>query len=91
MWSLLYGFTAQESELSTLFGVENDSDTHIFFVWQDAELVRNICRWVRDATKIPFFAKLTPNVTNIVTIAKAAKEGQQCTWNSRTLGYVISN
>ncbi|XP_050717874.1 dihydropyrimidine dehydrogenase [NADP(+)]-like [Eriocheir sinensis] len=42
---------------------------------QDAELVRNICRWVRAATKIPFFAKLTPNVTNIVTIAKAAQEG----------------
>lgn len=42
---------------------------------QDAELVRNICRWVRAATKIPFFAKLTPNVTNIVSIAKAAKEG----------------
>ncbi len=38
-------------------------------------MVRNICRWVRDATKIPFFAKLTPNVTEIVTIAKAAYEG----------------
>ena len=43
---------------------------------QDPELVRNICRWVRDAVKIPFFAKLTPNVTNIVHIAKAAKEGR---------------
>ncbi|CAH3165814.1 unnamed protein product [Porites lobata] len=42
---------------------------------QDAELVRNICRWVRAAIKIPFFAKLTPNVTDIVDIAKAAKEG----------------
>ncbi|KAK7488496.1 hypothetical protein BaRGS_00020281 [Batillaria attramentaria] len=42
---------------------------------QDPELVRNICRWVRAAVKIPFFAKLTPNVTNIVDIAKAAKEG----------------
>ncbi|XP_074642394.1 dihydropyrimidine dehydrogenase [NADP(+)]-like isoform X2 [Tubulanus polymorphus] len=42
---------------------------------QDDELVRNICRWVRDAVKIPFFAKLTPNVTNIVVIAKAAYEG----------------
>ncbi|KAK3092130.1 hypothetical protein FSP39_025414, partial [Pinctada imbricata] len=42
---------------------------------QDAELVRNICRWVRQAVKIPFFAKLTPNVTSIVTIAKAAYEG----------------
>ena len=42
---------------------------------QDPELVRNICRWVRAAVKIPFFAKLTPNVTNIVKIAQAAKEG----------------
>ena len=42
---------------------------------QDPELVLNICRWVRAAVKIPFFAKLTPNVTNIVDIARAAKEG----------------
>ncbi|XP_059168916.1 dihydropyrimidine dehydrogenase [NADP(+)]-like [Physella acuta] len=43
---------------------------------QKPELVYNICLWVRKAVKIPFFAKLTPNVTNIVDIAKAAKEGQ---------------
>jgi len=30
---------------------------------------------VRAAVSIPFFAKLTPNVTNIVDIAKAAHEG----------------
>jgi dihydroorotate dehydrogenase len=30
---------------------------------QDANLVRQICTWVRAAIKIPFFAKLTPNVT----------------------------
>uniref|UniRef100_A0A3Q1IIH2 Dihydropyrimidine dehydrogenase [NADP(+)] n=1 Tax=Anabas testudineus TaxID=64144 RepID=A0A3Q1IIH2_ANATE len=42
---------------------------------QDPVLVRNICRWVRAAISIPFFAKLTPNVTNIVDIAKAAHEG----------------
>ena len=28
--------------------------------------------------KIPFFAKLTPNVTDIVDIARAAKEGDFC-------------
>ena len=45
--------------------------------------MRNICRWVRQAVKIPFFAKLTPNVTSIITIAKAAKEGQDlCDQNS---------
>ena len=42
---------------------------------QDTELVRNICRWVRDAVGIPFFAKLTPNVTSVLEIARAAKEG----------------
>ena len=45
--------------------------------------MRNICRWVRQAVKIPFFAKLTPNVTSIIAIAKAAKEGQDlCDHNS---------
>ncbi|XP_064477285.1 dihydropyrimidine dehydrogenase [NADP(+)]-like [Ornithodoros turicata] len=43
---------------------------------QNPELVRNICLWVRAAVKIPFFAKLTPNVTNVVDIAKAAYEGK---------------
>ncbi|XP_060818613.1 dihydropyrimidine dehydrogenase [NADP(+)] [Bombus pascuorum] len=42
---------------------------------QDPELVRNISRWVREAIKIPFFVKLTPNITDIVSIAKAAYEG----------------
>uniref|UniRef100_A0A8D2IGL8 Dihydropyrimidine dehydrogenase [NADP(+)] n=1 Tax=Varanus komodoensis TaxID=61221 RepID=A0A8D2IGL8_VARKO len=42
---------------------------------QDPELVRNICRWVRQAVQIPFFAKLTPNVTDIVNIAMASQEG----------------
>ena len=44
-------------------------------MFQSAESVRTICTWVREAIKIPFFAKLTPNVTNIVEIAKAAYEG----------------
>jgi len=42
---------------------------------QNPDMVRNICKWVREVTKIPFFAKMTPNVTNIVNIATAAKEG----------------
>ena len=37
---------------------------------QDPVMVKNICTWVREAIKIPFFAKLTPNVTNIVVIGK---------------------
>jgi dihydropyrimidine dehydrogenase (NADP+) len=40
---------------------------------QDPVLVQNICSWVREVVDIPFFAKLTPNVTNIVVIARAAK------------------
>jgi len=42
---------------------------------QDPELVRAICGWVRAAIKVPFFAKLTPNVTEIREIAKAAHQG----------------
>jgi dihydropyrimidine dehydrogenase (NADP+) len=39
-------------------------------------LVRDICRWVKESAKdVPFFAKLTPNVTDIREIATAAKEG----------------
>lgn len=43
---------------------------------QDPVLVRNISLWVRAAVKIPFFIKLTPNITDIVSLAKAAQEGK---------------
>ena len=43
---------------------------------QKPDLVLNICKWVRAAVKIPFFAKMTPNITNIVDIARAAKDGE---------------
>jgi len=42
---------------------------------QDPVLVRDICKWVREVSPIPFFAKLTPNVTDVRVIAQAAKEG----------------
>lgn len=42
---------------------------------QDPILVRDISKWVRAAVKVPFFIKLTPNITDIVAIAKAAHEG----------------
>lgn len=42
---------------------------------QDPKLVRDISRWVRGAVKIPFFVKLTPNITDIAVIAVAAYEG----------------
>ncbi|PZC82287.1 hypothetical protein B5X24_HaOG210843 [Helicoverpa armigera] len=42
---------------------------------QDPVLVKGISQWVRKAVKIPFFVKLTPNITDIVSIAVAAHEG----------------
>ena len=30
---------------------------------QDHDMVRNICSWVKAVVTIPFFAKLTPNVS----------------------------
>lgn len=44
---------------------------------QDAVLVHDICQWVRAAIKIPFFVKITPNITDIVAIARAAHKGRQ--------------
>jgi len=42
---------------------------------QKDEMVENICKWVAEVVKVPFFAKMTPNVTDITTIAAAAKRG----------------
>eukprot|EP01065_Artemidia_motanka_P041297 TRINITY_DN5330_c2_g2_i1.p1 TRINITY_DN5330_c2_g2~~TRINITY_DN5330_c2_g2_i1.p1 ORF type:complete len:1049 (+),score=337.60 TRINITY_DN5330_c2_g2_i1:92-3238(+) len=42
---------------------------------QKPDLVRDICGWVREVARIPFFAKMTPNITDVTTIAAAAKEG----------------
>ncbi|KAI6187978.1 Dihydropyrimidine dehydrogenase [NADP(+)] [Aphelenchoides besseyi] len=42
---------------------------------QDENMVKSICEWVRSAVKIPFFAKMTPNITDIRRIASAAKDG----------------
>lgn len=39
-------------------------------------MVYNISLWVRAAVKIPFFVKLTPNITDIVSIAQAAYDGK---------------
>ena len=34
---------------------------------QDHDMVRNICKWVKEVVTIPFFAKLTPNVSVVFT------------------------
>lgn len=42
---------------------------------QRDDLVRSICGWVKEVATIPFFAKMTPNITDVTTIATAAREG----------------
>ncbi|KAI7792677.1 putative dihydropyrimidine dehydrogenase, partial [Triplophysa rosa] len=62
--------------ISSIMCSYNKADwTELAKMAEDPELVRNICRWVRQAVSIPFFAKLAPNVSNIVDMAKAAPEG----------------
>ena len=41
----------------------------------DPDQVRNVTRAVRKATRLPVIMKLSPNVTDITVIAKAAEEG----------------
>ncbi|CAJ0935553.1 unnamed protein product, partial [Mesorhabditis belari] len=42
---------------------------------QDPAIVKQISEWVRETVKIPFFPKMTPNITDIRAIARGAKEG----------------
>ncbi|MFP3984511.1 MAG: dihydroorotate dehydrogenase [Candidatus Bathyarchaeia archaeon] len=44
-------------------------------IGQDPKLVRKVVRTVKESVGIPVFVKLTPNVTSIVQIAKAAEKG----------------
>ncbi len=44
-------------------------------VGQVPDLVTKTTAWVREATGLPVFTKLTPNVTDILIPAKAAKDG----------------
>ena len=41
----------------------------------DAEMCRSVVAGVRGVTKLPVLAKLTPNVTDIVAIARGAQDG----------------
>ena len=40
---------------------------------QNPEMVYNISSWVKEVTTVPFFPKMTPNITDITVIAQAAK------------------
>lgn len=44
------------------------------YIGQDAALTAEVTRWVVEATQLPVLVKLTPNVTDIVAIARAAVE-----------------
>jgi dihydropyrimidine dehydrogenase (NAD+) subunit PreA len=44
-------------------------------VGQDPELVEMITRWVKAASRVPVIVKLTPNITDIKSTARAAKRG----------------
>lgn len=44
------------------------------FIGQNADLTGQVVSWVKEVAKIPVIAKLTPNVTDIAFVAKAAKE-----------------
>lgn len=44
-------------------------------IGQNADMVKGVVEWVKDVASVPVLAKLTPNVTDIAVIAKAAKDG----------------
>ncbi|MCI2111588.1 MAG: NAD-dependent dihydropyrimidine dehydrogenase subunit PreA [Bacilli bacterium] len=44
-------------------------------VGSDPELCRKYCAAVRRGSKLPFMAKMTPNITDMVPVAKACLEG----------------
>jgi dihydropyrimidine dehydrogenase (NAD+) subunit PreA len=44
-------------------------------VGQVVEYAQMICEWVKEVSRIPVLAKLTPNVTNIREIGRAVKRG----------------
>ncbi|KYQ92216.1 dihydropyrimidine dehydrogenase [Tieghemostelium lacteum] len=69
------GADAIELNLSCPHGMSEQKRPMGLACGQDKELVFYICQWVREAVKIPFFAKLTPNVTEVKDIAKGAHDG----------------
>ena len=44
------------------------------FIGQNAELTGQVVAWVKAVAKVPVVVKLTPNVTDIAFVARAAKE-----------------
>lgn len=44
-------------------------------VGQSPELTLSVTKWVKEVSSVPVMVKMTPNVTDIATIAKAAEKG----------------
>jgi dihydropyrimidine dehydrogenase (NAD+) subunit PreA len=44
-------------------------------IGQVPEMVEQVTRWVKNCTRLPVIVKLTPNITNILWAAEAAKRG----------------
>ncbi len=42
---------------------------------QDCQMTQEVCRWVKEVATVPFWAKMTPNITDITQPARAAVAG----------------
>lgn len=49
-------------------------DERMVELGQDPQALATVIRWVREATELPIFIKLSPNVTDILPVAHAALE-----------------
>lgn len=81
----VYGFTTEEyvevAKILSEAGADaielNCSCPHVSkvgLIGQNPELVREVTEAVKDAVNVPVYVKLTPNVTDIASVAKAAEE-----------------
>jgi len=66
------GVDALELNVSCPHGMPNRGMG--MFIGQSADLTGKVVSWVKEVAKIPVIVKLTPNVTDIAVVAKAAKE-----------------
>jgi dihydroorotate dehydrogenase (NAD+) catalytic subunit len=83
----VFGFDAEEFAEAAVTGEKagasaielNVSCPHVkevgVEIGQKAEMVHEVVRAVKKTVRLPVFAKLTPNVTSIANIAKAARDG----------------
>lgn len=67
------GVDALELNLSCPHGMPEQGMGHS--IGQNAVYVAQVTSWVKAAVKVPVFVKLTPNVTDIAMIARAAAAG----------------